>query len=128
MLEGARRIADFYQSLSKLSAVYSTLSEAKDNDVLKQAMVTHQTAAMDAFNKAFYEFQQAQLVISVVAGTEVQKAFLHVEKLLRKTSLKIVEGDLKVYSEALPQLRGYVADMLTSIRKELGIEAQGDPS
>jgi hypothetical protein len=119
LLEGGRALADLNAALMKLNAVYSAKAE---NTQISKAFENQETAAIDAFNKAAYSFQRAQLVVSVVSGNEVQKAFIAMETILKEISLEVVDGDTKKYSKTLPRLKESATGVTRAIQKELGME------
>jgi hypothetical protein len=122
LLEGGRALADLNTALMKLNAVYSAKSSSKQ---MGSAFATQEEVAIDAFNKASYSFQRAQLVVSVVSGNELQKAFIAMETILKEISLEVVSGDTEKYSVALPKIKASATGVIQAIQAELDIEIKG---
>lgn len=124
LLEGGRTIADFLASIMRLNAVYATKEEADENEetFYLLAISKNETDAIDAVNKASYNLQRAQLILSIVSGKEVQIAFARTEKLFKQITVKIVDGDAGYLKSTLPQLKTYASDLTLAIRRELGFD------
>lgn len=124
LLEGGRAIADFLASVMRLSAVYATKGEAKEDEEIAylQALGKSEQDALDAVNDAAYSLQRAQLVISIVSGKSTQIAFVKTERLFKQVTVKIIEGDTEYLKRELPRLRDYGSNLTLAIRRELGFD------
>lgn len=121
LIAGGQAASNLLAAVMKVNAAYAI--EKKPDDLMYGMQLNnHQTEAMQLLNKANYEFQHAQVLVAVVSSIETQTAFVAIEKILKTTGSRIVDGDTEAFNKAMPLVRTAATAITNAIRKELGIE------
>jgi hypothetical protein len=84
--------------------------------------VAQKTDAVNARSQAFSNFQQANLVASVVFGKEVEAGFGAVIETITTMTSDIMAGETARYSQLSTELTNELAALTAAIRTELRID------
>ncbi|HWA96500.1 MAG TPA: hypothetical protein VG844_18020 [Terracidiphilus sp.] len=120
LIEGSRAASDLMSAVMKVNAAFA-IEEKKDDLAFGTQLANHQTEAMQFLNKASYDFQRTIVLVSVVSGLETQTAFVAMEKILKTTASKIVDGDTEVFKKTMPLVKKAATAITNVIRKELNL-------
>jgi hypothetical protein len=121
LLEGAAAINEFMAAVMKVNGAY-LVDESKEDITFRTQLTNHRTDAMTNLNKASYEFQRAQVLLSVVSGLETQRVFISMAEILKDVASKIIAGNATIFKEREPLIRANAGAITNAIRRELGIE------
>jgi len=124
LLGGAWAVNDFMVAVMKVNAAFA-IEERQGDIAFGTQLANHQTEAMTILNKASYDFQRAQVLVSVVSGIETQTAFVSMEEILKRISSQVVDGNTTIFKELMPLVMTAATAITNAIRKDLGVEVEG---
>jgi hypothetical protein len=121
LFEGCRVMAEFNAALVRLHTVWTFEIAEAEKGVAEPLMLKHRNESATALNDASNSFERAQLLISIVSGSEVQKALGTMGKLLKNLAADVVNGKQEGYATLAPLLKGAEKLAVDAMRKELSI-------
>lgn len=121
LVEGGRAVNELMSAVRKVNGAFS-IDERPGDLLFGTQLANHQTEAMKTLNEATHDFQRSAVLVSVVSGREMQTAFVTMERILKDTASKIVDGDRAIFKQRIPLINTTAAAITNAIRKELKIE------